>query len=388
MSYVWTPLAPSQSGVADYVETMIASDPDFEDVLFVTEEASEREGRNAVAPEGDVWTDKRALLQVGNSPHHGFVMERARMGGAVIDLHDLSLHQLHTELTLARNDFPSYLCGLRDAEGEWGRRLAFQRIKGFHAPNLEYHMRANKGLCDRARAIIVHSDWARLQLELQETETPVHVIPYPAITPEESHAVSRTREAARERLGLKPNSFTIVVAGRVTPDSRIDWVLDAFEVLRADGIDAELAIVGARDAANIDERVADSPHAGAIRMTGRVDDATFDEFIMAADILPVLRFPSTGGSSRVVARGLGFGRLVLAPEYAAFSDLPQDICEKIHLDRPIVDQMVNVFLTYADSPGRLSAMEMHAAGYARRHLGLERQREALKSVLDLYWDTP
>ena len=385
MSYVWSPLAPSPSGIANYVETLIAGDPDFEDIMFVTEEAGEREGRNAVAPEGEVWNADRALLQVGNNRYHGFVMERARMGGAVIELHDLSLHHIHTELTLARNDFPSYLCGLQEAEGEWGRRMAYQRIKGFYTPRLEFYMRANKAICDRARAVIVHSNWARYQLQLQGVRTPVHVIPHFAVTPDQSHAVSRTKEEARLRLGLDGRRFTIVVAGYVTPAKRADWVLDAFETLRDEGVDAQLVFVGACEADTIAERIETSPHTQAIRVTGYVDDETFDEYTLAADVLPVMRFPSAGESSGVVARALGFGRLVVVPEYAAFSDLPDDMCEKIHLDRPIVEQLVNAFATYADSPGRLSTMEMLAEGYARRHLALEDQREALKSVLDRYW---
>ena len=211
------------------------------------------------------------------------------------------------------------------------------------------------------------------------------MVPHFAVTPDESRAVSRTKDEARLRLGLDRDRFTIVAAGHVTPATRLDWVLDAFEVLRDDGVDAQLIVVGTCEIEPMADRISASPCAPAIRVTGHVDDEALDEYTMAADILPVMRFPSAGGSSGVVARALGFGRLVVVPEYAAFSDLPDDVCEKIHLDRPIVDQLVNAFATYADSPGRLSAMEMLSEGYARRHLALEDQREALKSLLDVYW---
>ncbi len=385
MGYVWSPLAPSPSGIANYVETLIAGDPDFEDVLFVAEDARQRHGRNAVPPEGKVWNADRALLQVGNNRHHGYIMERARMGGAVIELHDLSLHHLHTELTFARNDFPSYLCGLQEAEGEWGRRMAYQRVKGFYTPRLEFYLRANKAICDRAEAIIVHSNWARYQLEMQEVETPIFVIPHFATTPDESFAKSQTKEEARERLKLDQDRFTILIAGYVTPAKRVDWVLDAFELLRRDGTDAQLIVAGACEVDQIADRIEMSPHRDAIRVTGYLDSETFDEYTMAADIIPVMRFPSAGESSGVVARALGFGRLVVVPEYAAFSDLPDDICEKVHLDRPVVDQLLDAFSIYSDSPGRLASVELRAEGYARRNLKLEDQREALKSVLDEHW---
>ena len=385
MSYVWSPLAPSPSGIASYVETLIAEDPDFEDILFVTEDAAERDGRNAVAPEGAVWNDDRALLQVGNNSYHGYVLERARMGGAVIELHDLSLHHLQTELTLSRNDFPSYLLALQESEGEWGRRMAFQRAKGFYTPRLEYYLRTNRALCERAEAIIVHSKWARFQLELQGVTKPIYVIPHFAITSEQCLAQSRTKAEARERLDLDPDRFTILAPGYVTLEKRLDWILDAFELMRNEGADVQLVVGGACEMEAIAERMKQSRHGHAIRVTGYLSAEMMDEYIMASDILPIMRFPSMGDSSGTAARAMGIGRVIAVPEYAAFSDLPDDICEKIHLDRPIVEQLIDTFSLYAESPGLLSSMEMRAEGYARRHLALDDQREALKSVLDRHW---
>ncbi len=70
MGYVWSPLAPSPSGIANYTETLIAGDPAFGDITFVTEAEAERRDRTAVAPEGRVWNSDRALLQLGNNVHH------------------------------------------------------------------------------------------------------------------------------------------------------------------------------------------------------------------------------------------------------------------------------------------------------------------------------
>lgn len=385
MAYVWSPLAPSPSAIAGYVETLIAEDPDFEGIQFVTEDAAERDGRNAVAPEGAVWNNDRALLQVGNNSYHGYILERARMGGAVIELHDLSVHHLQTELTLSRNDFPSYLLALQESEGDWGRRMAFQRAKGFYTPRLEYYLRTNRAICDRSEAVIVHSKWAKFQLELQGVTKPIYVIPRFSITPEQSLAQSRTRAQARARLDLDRDRFTILAAGYVTPEKRLDWLLDAFEASRNAGADIQLVVGGACEMGAIAERIRQSRHAHAIRITGYLSAEMVDEYFMAADIVPIMRFPSVGDSSGTAARALGIGRVIVVPEYAAFSDLPDDICEKIHLDRPVVDQLIETFSTYADSPGLLSSMEMRAEGYARRHLALGDQREALKSVLDRHW---
>jgi len=385
MGYVWSPLAPSPSGIANYTETLIAGDQDLGDITFVTDSAAERAGRAAVAPEGDVWNSGRALLELGNNIHHGFVLERARLGGAVLELHDLSLHHLHAEMTLARRDFPGYLAGLQDAEGEWGRRAAFQRAKGIYTPRLDFYMRVNRTVCERARAVIVHSHWARFQIEIQGIGTPVHVIPHYALRPEQSRARSRTKAEARALLGLDPGRFIVLVAGYVTPAKRVDWVLDAFEALRDDGLDIDLIVAGECESEAIAARFADSAHAAHIRVTGYLDAASFDDHTMAADIVPLMRFPSAGESSGVAARALGFGRVIIVPEYAAFSDLPDAICEKIHLDRPVAGQLADAIARYAEAPARLAAMEARVSDYAARHLGLNQVRAALRSVLGLYW---
>ena len=385
MGYVWSPLAPSPSGIANYAETLIAGSEAFGELTFVTEDPAQRDGRRAVAPCADVAREPRALLQVGNNVHHGYVLTRAQAGEAIVELHDLSLHHLHTELTLARKDFPGYLAALESSEGAWGRRAALQRAKGFYTPRLDFYMRVNREVCRRAEAVIVHSEWARHQILMQEVETPIHVIPHYALSIEQSHAISRTKAEARLRLGLDRDRFLILSAGYVTPAKRVDWVLDAFETLCDQGADVALVIAGACEMEMMEQRLAQSPHAGRITVTGYLDDAAFDEYTLAADILPVMRFPSAGESSGVAARALGFGRVVVVPEYAAFSDLPDAVCEKIWLDRPVVAQMVAAIGRYVDAPERLAAMEARVRRHAEKHLGLEQARADLRAVLDRYW---
>lgn len=385
MGYIWSPLAPSPSGIANYVETLIADDPDFADLTFVTEDPRQREGRKALAPEGHVRVDDKALLQVGNNVHHGFILERATLGGAIVELHDLSLHHLHTELTLAKKDFPGYLAGLQEAEGDWGRRAAFQRAKGFYSPRLDFYMRVNRTICERAKAVIVHSNWAKFQIELQDVETPIHVLPHYALKPEESHATSASRADARQRLGLDPDSFLILVAGYVTPAKRVDWVLEAFHELLGRGEDVKLVVAGACEMEQISEQIAQSPFSDKIRITGYLDAATFDDYTLAADILPLMRFPSAGESSGVAARALGFGRVIVVPEYAAFSDLPDAICEKVHLDQPVVPQLVSAIERYIGMSARQAAMEKRVRDYAARHLSLDSARDGLKTILAEYW---
>ena len=383
MGYVWSPLAPSRSGVAGYCEALICGDPAFGDVTFVTEDPAQRAGRRAVAPDGEVWNEDRALLELGNHRDHGYVLERARMGGAVVELHELSLHPLHARTTLGRNDFPAYLCGLQGAEGDWGRRAAYQRVKGSTSHRLEAYMRVNREICERARAVIVHSDWARFQVEVQGVATPVNVVPRHAPGPAAGTAGSR--EETRERLGLDPDRFTVLVAGPSTARDRADWVLDAFETTRDEGADIALVVAGPCADEALPDRIAASRHRGAIHQAPAAAGTALDDCLMAADAVGALEFPSLGASSDLVARALGFGRVAMVADYAAYSDLPDDACAKVRLDRPVADQIAGLLAELSTEPGLRIAIEERARAHAREHLALEGCRRKLRAVLDRYW---
>ena len=385
MGYVWSPLSPSPSGIANYTETLIAGDPELSDLVFVTQEDSQRDGRNAIPPSGRIQAEPKALLQLGNNVHHGYILERAQDGGAIVELHDLSLHHLHTEMTLAKQDFAGYLRGLEESEGAFGRRAAFQRAKGYYTPRLDFYLRVNRAICQRACAVIVHSRWAKFQIELQDVDTPIHVIPHYAVAVDQSHAISRTKAEARERLGLDPDRFVLLAGGYVTPAKRLDWVLSAFEELRNTGRQLDLIIAGACEWAPALELIEDSPYREDIRVTGYLSDQDFDEFTLAADVLPLMRFPSAGESSGVAARALGFGKVIIVPEYAAFSDLPDEVCEKVWLDRDVVPQLVDAVSRYLDDPAGLAAMEIRVRNYAANHLSLDQARADLREILNLYW---
>jgi len=382
---IWTPLPDSPSGIAHYADTLFARCDSFADAEFVVAEAAERRHPRARAAEDRRAGPPRDFLQLGNNPFHAHVYARAMEGGGIVELHDLSLHHLLTTLTLARGDAQAYRQQLEADEGEWGRRFAMQRLKGFYSPRLEFYARASRAVCDRARAVIVHSDWARVQLEMQGVGTPVHVIPHFAVTPDESHAVTRSRVAARARFGVPEGAFLILSAGFVSPAKKTDWVLDAVERLYATTDDFLYVIAGRCEDQRFLDRLRGSPARSRIRVTGYASDSDFDDWTLAADVLPILRFPSAGESSGVAARALGFGRAILTPEYMAFSDIPDEVCVKIHLDRDPVDQIAAALIRLHADREALRDLEWRAAEYAATALSPATTRTRIRKVLEEAW---
>ncbi len=385
MPCIWSPLPPSRSGIANYVDAMYLQGSDFDNLHFIASKAEERGHPSAMTPDSEGAEDRRALLQIGNNVHHDFVYERATKGGAIVEMHDLSLHHLHTELTLGRGDFNAYREVLEACEGEWGRKLAFQRSKGFYSPNLEFHTRVNRTITDKAEAVIVHSAWARMQLELQGCQRPIYVIPHYALTPDQSPARCTNRAEARAQLKIRDDAFVILAAGYVTRAKKVEWTVEAFEALAADDPNVLLVIAGACDLAPVAAQIEASPWRDRIRVTGYTSDADFCDYTLAADILPIMRFPSAGESSGVAARAMGFGRLIVVPELMAFSDLDDGICEKVELDRDPVEQLIAIFRQWRDDPAALRAREDKVARYAAANLSLHDLRRDVAAILQWHW---
>ncbi|MGB0505157.1 MAG: glycosyltransferase [Pikeienuella sp.] len=386
MPSIWSPLPPSKSGIANYVGALYLDQPEFEDCSFVVNDPKEIEHPCAADVSDQSTGDKHALLQIGNNIFHDYIYERAQVGGAIVEMHDLSLHHLHTEVTLARGDFTGYRNLLEECEGEWGRKFAYQRSKGYYSQHLEFHTRVNKRVTERAEAVIVHSEWARMQLELQGCRGPIYVIPHYALTPEQSPTGVKTRQEARARLGFADDDFIILSAGYVTRAKRIEWTVAAFEALADDCPHARLVIAGEVLPDILGGLITDSRHRDRIHITGYLADAAFCDYTLAADVLPVMRFPSAGESSGVASRALGFGRLVIAPELMAFSDLNDKYVEKIHLDQPPVEQLIKILRRWAGDLPALRRKEAEISAYAARHLSLDNIRKDVAQILRWHWN--
>ena len=387
MGAIWTPLPPSPSGIADYAATIYGRGEEFAAARFVAKASEERAYERAIAPDDPSAESGGVLLQIGNNVHHDYIYRRALKGGAVVEMHDLSLHHLHTELTLARGDFDGYRTGLEASEGEWGRRFAYQRAKGYYSPNLEFHARLNKAVAERASAVIVHSRWARMQLEMQGVAAPVYVVPHYALPVEASPARAADKAGARRILGLNDDAFVILSAGYVTRAKKVEWTLDAFERIAAERPEAMLVIAGACEYEPVTRKIASSQYRDRIRVAGYLSDAEFCDYTLAADALPVMRFPSAGESSGVASRALGFGRLVIAPELMAFSDLSDEHCEKIHLDGDPVDQLEAILRRWMDDRGGLAAKERAIRDWAADELSPEVLRKELAAIVNWHWTT-
>jgi glycosyltransferase involved in cell wall biosynthesis len=301
---VLTPLPPTKSGVAHYSSLVVLA---LGARAFETLDGYRREDYDHV------------VYQLGNNPHHEVMYREAMREPGVAVLHDLVLHHLIVELTLARGDADGYIDALEASHGPAGAAWARGRAAGLHSEMGNFLMPASVEVAQRSKSVIVHNHYARERLLSFGVTTPIHVVPHPYI-PE-----TRTfdRDALRAKLGFRKDDRVIGFFGFLTSAKRAEIVMETFRA--ANDPHLKLLIVG-EPAPNIDTETLQGE---GIVLTGYVPDEDFPAYYAAADRFVNLRYPSAGETSGTLIRAFDAGKPVAVSDYAQFAELPDEIVFKV-----------------------------------------------------------
>ncbi|HEY0159992.1 MAG TPA: glycosyltransferase [Thermoanaerobaculia bacterium] len=321
---VLTPLPPTRSGVAHYSSLVV---PALGATAFETLEDYRREDYDEV------------IYQLGNNPHHELMYREAMREPGVAVLHDLVLHHLIVELTLARGDAEGYIAALEASHGPAGAAWARGRAAGLHSEMGNFLLPASVEVAQRSKSVIVHNQYAKERLLSFGVTTPIHVVPHPYVP--ETRTFDRT--ALRARLGFTPADRVIGFFGFLTSAKRAEVVLQTFQA--ANDPRLKLLIVG-EPAPNIDVK---SLQGEGIVLTGYVADDDFPSYYAAADRFVNLRYPSAGETSGTLIRAFDAGKPVAVSDYAQFAELPDEIVFKVPFDRE-QERLLEFFTADLPSP--------------------------------------
>ncbi|HEV7237815.1 MAG TPA: glycosyltransferase [Thermoanaerobaculia bacterium] len=350
---VLTPLPPARTGVAHYASMLLPA------------------LRNAVGSVDafdslDDWTTGRlddydyVIYQLGNNPHHELIYAEAMKRPGIVVLHDLVLHHLIVEMTLARGDADAYVAALEANHGAPGAAWARGRAAGLHSEMGNFLLPASVEVAQRAQSVIVHNQYAHDRLRSFGVTTLIHVVPHPYVP--ETRVFDRGTMFSREQR-------VIGFFGFLTSAKRVEVVLEAFRIARAKDPRLALLIVG-EPAPNID---ASSFASDGVVMTGYVADDDFPRYYAVADRFVNLRYPSAGETSGTLIRALDAGKPVAVSDYAQFAELPDDVVFKVPLGVGEVERLVEFFTSDLPDPSEKqrawlkenAALEKTVEGYLR-----------------------
>ena len=331
MRLAWLgPLPPVRSGIAHYA-TLVVPGLRQEHEVDLYSGQSERDDAwpfrpvDALDPTGY----DAVFVQMGNNPHHESEYRWALANPSVVVIHDLVLHHLIVELTLARGDAAGYVATLEREHGAAGRAWAEARVAGIHGEIGNFLFPAFRSVATSARHIIVHNRWAAGRIRASDVTTPITIAPHPW-TPAVRPAPESVAEM-RTRLALPAGSRIVSLLGFVTAAKRVEETMLAFaEVARRDS-DAHLLIAGA-PAPNLDVSsmaAATGIPVGRWTATGYLSDADFDLAVELSERVVNLRYPTAGETSGPLVRVIGAGRHVAVSDYAQFREIPDRVAVRI-----------------------------------------------------------
>jgi glycosyltransferase involved in cell wall biosynthesis len=285
----YSPMPPERTGIAHYSAMLVPELRKHLDLDLISS------ANLPTRPPGN------PIYHLGNNPHHEWIYLAALETPGVIVLHDVVLHHLIVEMTLARGDADGYAAALRASHGAVGEAWARGRAAGLHSEMGNFLLPASIEVANRSRAVIVHNRWAADLLRSFGVATPIHVVPHPSRGP---------------RPQASPDRNVAGVFGFLTSAKRGEVILEAMSKTR----DVELLVVG-EAAPNID--------ASRFQTTGYVSDADFDSYFARVDRVVNLRYPTAGETSGTLIRAFEAGKPVAVSNYAQFAEYPDECVFKI-----------------------------------------------------------
>lgn len=349
---MFSPLPPARTGVAHYTSMLLPELRKHLDVVAISEPGDRQP------------TTGNAIYHLGNNPHHAWIYEEAMRNPGVIVLHDLVLHHLIVEMTLARGDVDGYVAALEANHGEAGAAWARGRVAGLHSEMGNFLMPASVDVANRSRAVIVHNRYAADRLRSFGVTTPIHVVPHPF---EPQPSARARREETRAAHGFAPDDRVIGLFGFLTSAKRAEVVLAAFAHARSRESRLRLLVVG-EPAPNVDVHAL---RGDGITFTGYVDDGQFAAYFAAVDRLVNLRYPSAGETSGTLIRAFEAGKPVAVSDYAQFAEFPNDCVVKIPFGDGEVESLSDFFVRDLTDPANAqslwlrenASMELTVRGY-------------------------
>ena len=303
------------------------------------------------------------LYQMGNNLHHERMLESALERPGVLTLHDVVLHHLLIERTLARGEIEPYREWLACDHGWRAPRWPSRRAGAPTARACLFALPCHRRLAQSQRGVLVHSEWARARLLEEMPDLAVRVVPMPMPLPPEAERRRGRGDAAA--LGHPGDAPVLGSFGFQTPIKRTDVVIAA---LARPGASRRPSAGGRRGGARARSR---RPRARAgvadrVHVTGFLDR---DDARRRDGRCRSLRQPALSHRRRdlgVAAAVLAAGRPALVSDYAQFTDLPRDCVAHVPVGEGEVEAIAARGCALLADRDALAALGRRAREHVRR----------------------
>jgi glycosyltransferase involved in cell wall biosynthesis len=364
-----SPWPPARSGVADFAAGSLEQLEDFYDVTVVADEGKVSDSIPHVDRawfEDNWWRFDRVLYHLGNNSYHGPDMRLlARAPGCAV-VHDASL----TAAMRSSGD------QLGSPDGVEALLLQDGPDPGPSAPDF----RGLRAALAPALGLLVHSEHARDLLLRSAVDLAVpEVTPLP-VTRKGIPRRAATGEAVADRL-------VMAHFGYVNGFKGADVLVRAASILRELADQWEVVFVGEflDRALRRDVELLARQFGVPLTVTGFVDQAHWDRWLLDATCAVQLREDSHGESSAALGELLAAGLPVICTSIGSFAELPDGVVR--HVPRGVVPHDLASAVQECTSAGKEEGMRLAGQAYANQILAPTRWAAAVADMVETSYAT-
>lgn len=249
---LFSPLPPTRSGIADYTAELLAELGRRHSIdVFVASPGEQAAWSDRAAPASVrsahdfVWARVRTpydvvVYQMGNAWCHDYMWPYLFRWPGLVVLHDAHLHHARAWSLLRRRRHADYRAELAFNHPDLSPDAAEIGLSGFSGP-LYYFWPMLKSVVESARIVAVHNPRLAADLGKEFAATPVRHIAMGVADPATTLEAAR---AIRQRHHLPPGTVVFSAFGGVTPEKRIEPILQALAVVRRHHPEVRLLLVG------------------------------------------------------------------------------------------------------------------------------------------------
>src|SRR5262249_23281363 len=324
-------LPPVRSGIASVNAALLA---DLDGELVVDRFADvPAPGARVFDAHDFVWMARRTpydlvVYQLGNASWHDYMWAYLTAYPGLVVLHDPRLHHARARQLLRQGRADDYRAEFWYDHPNAERDVVEYAVAGLGGP-IYYSWSMLRVVMRTARAVCVHNRRVAADLRDEFPGVPVETIRLgtPALTTAED-----ARARLRSKLGVGEAANLFAMFGKITVEKRVVPILEAFDLLLREGIDAHLLIAGdASDFTGLADRVRVAGETSRVHVTGYVEDETIGEYLAAADACLCLRWPTALETSASWLQCLSASRATVISDLAHLVDIPSAVALRLDL---------------------------------------------------------
>lgn len=333
----FSPLSPLKSGIVDYSEKeLLPFLKQYCDIDIYIDDKYKPTNKEILS-DFKVYSYKKfpknakkydsILYQMGNNPLHEYMYDILQKYPGIVILHDLFIHGLIWNKTIAKGDQDGYIKKIEHMYGKNGEKDAKDALKTHNFTEIEFKYPFIKSILECSNGIIVHSMFGKKIVLNEKRDMDVKKINCPVISP---HLAYTDSNSIRKKYGFGDQTIIIGIFGFMAPHKRIPTIMNVFKIFHDEFPDSALAFVG-EDNIRLKDMIKECGIKSAIQ-TGFVPFETMYEYMQISDICVNLRYPTAGETSMTALRMMDMKKPIIVSNIGWLSEIPDKCCAKVDVD--------------------------------------------------------